>query len=182
MKKTDSNRNVIISFILIVVIIGIAVFLFTNRNRLFGDGNGEEYNGEILYDTFDTRKISYSFPDEFQDRSLISRNGSINGVYEEMVYENGNRVLDQCAVNLGIVKNYTGAESLARGIANYHNTNYESVTINGIDWYSIQYDRAVYTYAYMTDYKGKILLYTYDVYRSDCTKYNEEIIESIRID
>ena len=35
-------------------------------------------------------------------------------------------------MNLGIVKNYPGAESLARGMANFYNETYESVTINEI--------------------------------------------------
>lgn len=134
-----------------------------------------------MYGKLDTRKITYSFPSSFQDRSLIGRNGSINGVYEEMVNENGIRVLKQCTVNLGIVKNYTGAESLARGMANFYNENFESVTINDIDWYFLEYDGTANTYAYMTDYKGKILLYTYDAYSKDCAQYHEEIIESIRI-
>ncbi len=181
MEEKGSNKNFIISLILIAVIIGIAIFLFTNRMRFFCGENGDEYNGEILYDTFDTRKITYSFPSSFQDRSLIGRNGSINGSYEEMVYENGIRVLDQCTVNLGIVKNYIGAESLARGMANFYNETYESVTINDILWYKLLYDRSVDTYAYMTDYKGKILFYTYDVYGVDCAQYHEEIIQSIRI-
>lgn len=60
MEEKGANKNFIISLILIAVIIGIAIFLFTNRMRFFGGENGDEYNGEILYDTFDTRKITYS--------------------------------------------------------------------------------------------------------------------------
>lgn len=166
--------SIFLIFILVIIVLSRFVGAFASFGSLNSDAvNGREYDGRIEYSTSRrVPKMSYILPSGFVD--LGSRNG-IAASYENL---NSEGFMIQCRVFLGFVDNYVGAEDLAIGKANYHDTTYELVSINNIDWYRVNYKRFFHNDIYLTTYNNRILMYQFDGTES-CMPYSDEIIKSI---
>lgn len=71
-------------------------------------------------------------------------------------------------------------KDLAKGMANYHDTDYKLVNINNINWYNLKYESTLFHDIYLTTYKDDILMYDYQGTET-CMPYSNQIINSIEI-
>lgn len=118
--------------------------------------------------------ISYTLPSVFKDHSTKV---NINGEYQS---KNENGFTITCDVNVQLIGNYEGTEDLAKGMANYHDTDYKLVNINNINWYNLKYESTLFHDIYLTTYKDDILMYDYQGTET-CMPYSNQIINSIKI-
>lgn len=167
--------------VVVIIIIFILVLTQINNIRSFFNfatedrQNGLYYDGYIKYNqSVKLNNISYTLPTGFEDHSTKI---NISAKYKG---KDKNGYTITCNVNVQVIGNYEGTEDLAKGMSNYHNTNYELVNVNNINWYNLKYESTLNKDIYLTTYKDNILMYEYSGTKS-CMPYSTSIINSIKI-
>lgn len=187
----------IIIFLIVSLITGMAsIFNVDFLNNLFSNVNiniipnsssGEESNktfdGTLYFDvnTNITDKVAVNVPSVFEDESMDSHE------YAYTYNSNPSGVFGDCSFSLSIVSNYTNAENLATGMAEYYNnnTNIINTNVNGINWYGLNYSSVYNTTAYLMELDNKVYLYKFEIGddsdQAACNTYNEQIFNSISL-
>ncbi len=186
----------IMIYLIIGLITGIsAIFntdfltnLFSDINININSSSSDEstnptYDGVLTFDVNVniTDKVSVNVPTVFEDESMDSHE------YAYTYNSNPSDVFGDCSFSLNVVSNYTDAENLATGMAEYYNgnTNIINTNVNGINWYGLNYSSVYNTTAYLMELDNQVYLYEFkigdDSDQAACNTYNEQIFNSISL-
>lgn len=176
--------GMLVIFIIINFVLGSILMFNSLKNSLNDNFIGEkdkQYDGVLELDTSDkfTNYFNITVPQEFLFYDTFNQ-------YKYDTLEEG--VFTDCSLETNIVLGYSSSSVLIPMIAKHNNkeNEYSSTTINGINWYTFNYEDSMgITYYLATDYNGKLFLVNYNIGSSvinnkdNCTNKYNSIINSI---
>lgn len=156
-----------IRFTIIIVI--ILILLSLNYEEIgryisfYGKRDGSEYAGQInAQNDINKDKVLITIPEGYYDK------GGKHNYYIDLKEQTG-KYIDVCEISIYHVANFKNADHLSLKMAEYHKTNREIISINGLNWYYFYNNNRVYENGYyLIDDHNKILLVEVKGTSKDC--------------
>ena len=148
--------------------------LSQNSGNVIDLGNGttfEASDGVIVYDNINLNDtVNIIVPSGFKEGFMHS---NTSYAYEYSFSDNGKECdydCNVCKIDLHTIKGYKNAKEAAVSFAKKESVSVSSVNKNGITWQNYNYNFVDYTKSYITDYKDKVYLLSFNTSKDGLCK------------